>query len=122
MSKSSTFYVNQLEPIKSCFLAMRHILMNFDTAISETVKYGMPCFCYKETAFCYLWTDKKTGEPYFLFVEGKQLNHPALESENRARMKVYKVNPNEDLPINTITALLTEALDLYKKGTVKTKK
>jgi len=22
------------------------------------------CFCYKKKMFCYLWTDKKTDEPY----------------------------------------------------------
>ena len=71
--------------------------------------------------FCYLWTDKKTNEPYILFVEGKHLKHPALEQGNRSRMKIFIINPNKDIPIDTIKLLLNEALDLYRNGTIKIK-
>ncbi len=81
----------------------------------------MPCFCYKKKMFCYLWTDKKTDEPYLLMVEGKHLNHPELEEGSRSRMKIFRVNPNKDLPIDFIESLLNEALDLNKDGTIKTK-
>ena len=79
----------------------------------------MPCFCYKQKMFCYLWTDKKTDEPYILFVEGKHLNHPALETGGRARMKIFRVNPNKDIPIKMVENILQTALDVYKKGIVK---
>ena len=69
--------------------------------------------------FCYLWTEKKTGEPYMLFVEGRFLNHPQLEAGSRSRMKILKVDANADLPIDLIQLLLAEALDLYKNGTIK---
>jgi hypothetical protein len=36
-------------------------------------------------------------------------------------MKVFRVNPEEDLHIVTIRLLLNEALELYKNGTIKTK-
>ncbi|MCU4175969.1 DUF1801 domain-containing protein [Carboxylicivirga sp. N1Y90] len=117
----TVFYQKQNEPNKSCFLALRSIILNQDENVSETVKYGMPCFCYFNKAFCYLWTDKKSGEPYILFVEGEYLNHAELEKGSRARMKILKVNPNIDLPLNTITQLLNSALDLYKNGTIKIK-
>lgn len=115
----SNYYLNQEEPQKSCLLALRSIIIDIDKHVSETVKYGMPCFCYKKKMFCYLWTDKKTNEPYILMVEGKYLNHPELEKGNRSRMKILRINPNEDLPIETIISILNDALDLYKKGTVK---
>jgi hypothetical protein len=70
--------------------------------------------------FCYLWIDKKTNEPYILFVEGNYLEHPKLETGNRARMKLFRVNPNEDIPIKTIKSLLNKALNLYKNGIIKT--
>lgn len=100
---------------------MRDSILACDEAVSETKKYGMPCFCYKGTAFCYLWTDKKTEEPYYLFVEGSYLKHPKLEQGTRTRMKIFSVNPNQDLPIETINLVLSEALHLYKNGTLKTK-
>ena len=58
---------------------------------------------------------------YMLFVEGKYLDHPALETGKRTRMKIFRINPNKDLPIQTIEWLLRNALDLYRKGKIKTK-
>ncbi len=70
------YYLNKEEPNKSCLFALRNIILNQDTNITETQKWGMPCFCYKKKIFCYLWIDKKTDEPYILMVEGKYLDHP----------------------------------------------
>jgi len=109
------FYLEKSDPNKSCLLALRDIILNHDKNISETLKYGMPCFCYKDKVLCYLWTDKKADEPYILMVDGKHLKHPKLESGDRKRMKILRVKPNEDLPIHIIKEVLGQALDLYKK-------
>jgi hypothetical protein len=92
-----------------------------DENMSATVKYKMPCFCYKNKMCCYLWTDKKTKEPYILFVEGKLLDFPQLELGDRARMKIFRVNPTEDIQIELLETILNAALDLYRNGTIKTK-
>lgn len=115
------YYQSKEEPNKSCLLALRSIILKQDTDITETEKYGMPCFCYKKKMFCYLWTDKKTNEPYMLMVEGNYLDHPKLEQGNRSRMKILRLDPNKDLPIKTITAILRTALDLYRDGTIRIK-
>jgi len=112
------YYFQQEEPQKSCLFALRDIILKQDPDVSETVKYGMPCFCYKNKMFCYLWTDRKTNEPYILFVEGRLLHHPELESGNRSRMKILRINPINDLPLMLIESLLNEALDLYRKGII----
>lgn len=114
------YYLNKQEPNKSCLLALRSIILGQDVHVTETLKYSMPCFCYKKKMFCYLWTDKKTDEPYILFVEGKYLNHPGLEQGKRSRMKIFRINPNKDIPIITIKFLLKNALNLYRNGTIKT--
>lgn len=116
----TSYYLNKEEPNKSCLLFLRNLILKQDNQITETRKYGMPCFCYKNKMFCYLWTDKKTKEPYILFVEGKHLEHPILETGSRVRMKILRVNPNEDIETSTIQLLLNQALDLYKKGLIKT--
>ena len=115
------YYLNKEEPNRSCLLALRHIILNQDTEVTETQKWGMPCFCYKKKMFCYLWIDKKKDEPYILMVEGKYLDHPELEEGNRTRMKILRVNPNKDLPIKTIENILQKALDLYRTGVIKLK-
>lgn len=108
------YYLNKEEPNRSCLLALRSLILDQDPNISETRKWGMPCFCYGKKMFCYLWTDKKTEEPYILMVEGKHLSHPQLEMGNRARMKIFRVKPDRDIPVDTILSILNEALDLYK--------
>ena len=115
------YYLNKKEPNKSCLLALRSIILDQDTNVTETQKWGMPCFCYKKKMFCYLWTDKKTEEPYILMVEGKYLDHPELEEGDRSRMKILRVNSNKDFPIKTIKSILEKALDLYRNGTIKIK-
>lgn len=121
MRTTENFYFNKLEPNKSCLLAMRDMLLNYDRHITETRKYGMPCFCYKGKMFCYLWVEKKSNAPYFLFVEGRHLDHSQLESGKRARMKIFRVDPNKDLPIATIDQILSQALTVYRNGTIPLK-
>jgi hypothetical protein len=81
---------------------MRSMVIAQSKHVTETVKYGMPCFSYKQKVFCYLWIDKKTHEPYLLMVEGKHLDHPLLEAGKRSRMKIFRVDPRKDVPFITI--------------------
>lgn len=59
--------------------------------------------------------DKKTKFPYFLFVEGRYMEHPKLESGDRKRMKVYAVDPEIDMDIDEIQDLLQEAMNVQDK-------
>ncbi|MCR9013608.1 DUF1801 domain-containing protein [Aquiflexum gelatinilyticum] len=113
------FYHKKPEPVKGCLLALRDIVLAQDDLVTETVKYGMPCFCYKKKMFCYLWTEKKSGEPYLLMVEGRHLQHPGLEKGNRSRMKIFRIDPDLDIPVDEVKGLLNEALDLYRTGKIK---
>ena len=110
------YYLNQQEPNRSCLLALRSIILEMDNNVTETIKYGMPCFCYFAKMFCYLWVDKKTDEPYILLVEGKYIDHPQLETGKRSRMKIFRVNPTKDIPVATIQLILDQSLVLYKNG------
>lgn len=114
MENTDNFYLKKEDPNKSCLLAMREIVLNINSEMTETRKYGMPCFCYKGKALCYLWVDKTSFEPYFLMVDGNLLNHPELETGKRSRMKIFRVNPRKDLPISTIQLILEESLELRK--------
>ena len=115
------FYERQEEPNQSCLLALRSLILKQDDQVNETQKWGMPCFCYRKKMFCFLWVDKDTNEPYLLFVEGNYLDHAQLEQGKRSRMKMFRVDPSQDLPLSTITMLLTTALDLYRNGSIKVK-
>lgn len=114
LKSTDAFYENQPEPNKSCFLALRMILLESSAEISETTKYGMPCFCMGKKPILYFWTDKKTAHPYILFVNGRLLDHPSLESGNRSRMKILKIDANKDIPISLIKKILCEIIKYQK--------
>ena len=108
------FYFRQSEPLQTCFLALRSLVLAQSTAISETIKYGMPCFCYQKKPMVYLWKDKKSEVPYLLFVHGNLINHPGLESGNRAKMKIFSVESGSNLPKKEIEELLEMAIFVLK--------
>ncbi len=118
--KVADFYLSKEEPTKSALLVLRDIIKNCDTEnITHQLKYGMPFFSFKGKMFCYLWTDKKTDEPYIGFVEGNRMGYPELEQGNRSRMKIFRINPNVDIPIKRIELIINEALDFYRNGIIK---
>lgn len=121
MNALENYYEQQEEPTKSCLLALRAIILNQDADISATWKYGMPFFCYKGKMFCYLWVHKKHKQPYIGIVEGKHFDEALLIQEDRSRMKILLLDPDKDLPIGAIEAILQKAIDLYKTGIVKLK-
>ena len=112
------YYQSKDDSVQSCLLALRSIILKQDEHVSETMKWHMPCFTYKKKMFCFLWTDKKTDEPYILFVEGKHLNHPKLEIGDRTRMKIYRVDSNADILHDEIKLILVDALNLYRDGVI----
>ena len=109
------YYLQKEEPIKSCLMALREYILNYDSKMTVAWKYKMPFFCFKEKMFCYLWIDKKTHQPYIGIVEGGKINHPKLIQGNRSRMKILMIDPNEDLPIATIGVIFREAIVFYSK-------
>ena len=113
MQSTDAFYLNASEPNKSCFLALRSIILNENNNISETLKYGMPCFIFHKKPLCYLWKDKVSEEPYVLFVKGSELSHEALETGSRKKMKILRIDPEQDIPLHTLKEILQTAIKLY---------
>lgn len=116
------FYLTKKEPVKSCLLALRDIILSQDNDITAAWKYGMPFFCYKGKMFCYLWVHKKYNQTYLGVVEGKHLQHPNLMLEKRSRMTVMLFDADKDLPIATIISIVKDAIGFYKSGVVKLKR
>ena len=110
------FYLAQTEPFKSCLLALKDIILLHDDNLVNVLKYNCPFFSYKGKTVCYLSIDKKRRQPYIGFVDGYQLNHPGLLAEKRTRIKIMLVDPEKDLPIRAINAVLKIALGLYVKN------
>ena len=109
------WFLEKEEPIKSYLQFLREYILKQDSGITEAWKYGMPFYCYDGKMFCYLWVHKKYGHPYIGIVEGKQIKHPDLVIEKRARMKILLLDANKNIPVRKINWILTEVLKLYKK-------
>jgi hypothetical protein len=114
MREIDQFYLQQVEPVKSCLLFLRSLILAYDKDITEAWKYRMPFFCYKGKMFCYLWIHKKTQKPFLGMVDGKWLEHPSLMFEDRARIKIMILESEENIPVDTISEILRMGLDLYR--------
>ena len=108
------YFLQKEEPVKSCLQFLREHILKQDNNIVETWKYGMPFYCFKGKMFCYLWVHKKFNQPYIGIVEGKQIDHPDLIIEKRARMKIFLLDPNKNIPVRKINTILKTALALHK--------
>lgn len=107
------FFEAQPEPNRSCMLALRSWIMGFDPEITETWKWRLPFYCYRGKTFCYLWQDKRTQQPYVGVVAGDQIDHPMLIQGDRKRMKVLYIDPEEDLPVEALHMILSQAKTYY---------
>lgn len=114
-TRFDAYFLQKEEPVRGCLLALKKIILDFDSNLTPEWKYGMPAFYWKGKPFCYLWTDKKTEMPYVLFVDGNQLDHPLLEAGSRAKMKVFYVDASTDIPLEVLHELLAAAVRLKQK-------
>lgn len=107
------FFLNHDEPNKSCFMALRKIILDYNYNITEHWRYKVPFYYFKGKPFCYLWQEKKTRQPYIGIVKGNLINSPFLIKGNRKKMKVFRIDPNADLPVVEIYSVFEEALKYY---------
>lgn len=113
LSHLDHFFLQQDEPNKSCFMALRQTILGFSSQVSEHWKYKLPFYYLNGKPFCYLWHDKKSMQPYIGIVKGKYIENPNLHMGNRKKMKVFMIDPNEDLPVKEIYAVFEEAARFY---------
>lgn len=114
MKELDHFYMQQEEPVRGCLLALRETILAQDKNIVPAWKWRMPFFFYKKRMLCYLSYHKKRKPPYLALVDGNRIDHPALLAENRTRMKIMLIDPQEDLPIEIIVDILGQAIELLE--------
>ncbi|WP_316784244.1 DUF1801 domain-containing protein [Pedobacter frigiditerrae] len=113
LSDLDNFYLKREEPTRGCLLALRDIILSHTNEITPEWKYKLPFFYFKGKMLCYLWIHKKFKKPYIGFVDGNLIDHPDLLVEKRARMKILLIDIEEDLPIEKINSILTQAIYIY---------
>lgn len=111
---ADNYFLSQPEPTQSCLLSLRNLILAQHKAITPEWKYGMPFFYYKGKMLCYLWTNKKTGQPYIGFADGNKMDFKELIQEKRSRMKIFMIDAENDLPVKTIKLILNAAIVLHE--------
>lgn len=114
MKEIDEYFLNQKEPLQSCLSTLREFILDSFEGMEEQWKYKMPCYSLGHKLICYLWVDKKTTLPYLLMVDGNKMQHPLLVSGKRARMKVFYIDPNEDIPVDLIQEIIIEGIEVSK--------
>lgn len=109
------YFHEKEEPVKSYMLALRSLILRFDSNLTEQWKYSMPFYCYNNKMFCYLWIQKKYKQPYIGIVEGNRVDHPLLIQEKRARMKIMLLDPTKDVPVKDVNWILKQAKKSYER-------
>lgn len=113
MREIDLFFFEKEEPVKSCLLALKDIIEQYNPELTLVWKYRLPCFMYQNKIFCYLWIDKKSQFPYIAIGKGVQIDHPLLIQGNRTFVKLLMIDPNKDIPVETIHHIFDLAMKLY---------
>lgn len=111
MTKLDEFYLSQKEPLSGCLLALRQLILDYAPEVSERWYYRLPCFFYEGKIFCYVWIERKTNLPYIAFYPGDKLEHPLLDQGNRTRSKILRIEPDQDIPLETIYEIIEMMLE-----------
>lgn len=113
MKALDQFYFEREEPDKSCYLALRDLLLAIDEKITPEWKFKLPFFYYKGKMLCYLWKDKKTKLLYVAYMKGSMMQHPLLIQGKEKRVKKIFIDPNKDIPKEALLIITKEALTFY---------
>jgi hypothetical protein len=117
LSELESYFLRQQEPLQSCLLAVKDIILKHHPLITSEWKYKLPFFCYNGKMLCYIHFHKKYKQPYLGFYD---IDSPDLLVEGRARVRIFLFDPNEDLPVQKINKFLTDSIrKLTSQGTDK---
>lgn len=115
MQNSVDHYFNSLnEPYRSCLLFLRGFILGFSEKIEERRKNNTPFYYYDKKWFCFISYHPKTKEIYISFVNGQKIDHPKLVSEGRKKMKIFHVDPANDIDVKSLKTILKSAVKHYQ--------
>lgn len=97
-------------------MALRDIILKFDSQITEHWKYKVPFYYYKGKPFCYLWQENKSKQLYIGIVKGHLIDHPNLTKGNRKKMKVFMIDPELDIPVEDIYEIFEKIINISQES------
>jgi hypothetical protein len=108
------YYLKHSEPIQGCLFALKRLILGADKRISETRKYQVPFFYYKEKKLCFLWVNRK--KLMLGFVTDKSIFPVVGGSKRKDEMEMIQIDPNSDLPVEMILKRIEVLIILYESA------
>lgn len=100
------FFLKIPEPQQSSLLFLRQFFID-EMQLQEHWKFNTPFYYYNGKWFCYLsYSAKRKHEIYIGFVKGNEVEFPGLVSEGRKQIKVFRINPEEDIDVNALKKIV----------------
>lgn len=81
--------------------------------LSESWKFNTPFYYYHKKWFAFLSYNPTNHEIYISFVKGGQVEHLNLVSEGRKKMKIYRINPHENIDAEELKTIILKLKALY---------
>lgn len=106
------WFLSHPEPVQSCLIQLRQLIINHAPEVEERLSYGMPFYYFGKKRLVYLWFHKKLQLPYIGFVDGRLLNSPYLMREKRSRMAIMLIDPEKEILQENIAELIDKALEV----------
>jgi len=120
MAERVDHYFNALtEPSRSCLLYLRDFVLGFSDKITEQRKNNTPFYYFNGKWFCFISFHPKTLKIYVSFVEGFKIEHPKLVSEGRKKMKIFPIDPEQDIDVKSLGSILEAAISLIAKNNTR---
>ena len=105
------YYLKQPEPIRSCLLALKTIVLKTSPEITHDRKFQIPFFMYKGKKLAFLWVNKK--RLLMGFVKDSSILPIPETGRRKNEFETMTIDPEKDIPIRLITALLRRYMKLY---------
>jgi hypothetical protein len=100
------FFLKIPEPQQSALLFLRQYLIE-DIGLEEHWKFNTPFYYFKNKWFCYIsYSAKRKHEIYIGFIRGYKIEYPNLISEGRKQIKIWRIDPNENIDINSLKQIV----------------
>lgn len=110
LSSVDHYFESLAEPERSCLLFLRQFILDYSDTITEKRKFNTPFYYVNGKWMCFISYNPKTKEIYISFVDGFKMLHPQLVSEGRKKMKIFRVDANEDVDVKSLKQILNLAV------------
>ena len=108
-----SYYLSKPEPYQSCLLALKVIILRANPDICHERKFQIPFFTYKGKKLGYLWLNRKKLMLGFCLDKSLQKFPEGIKPKDK--YESMQIDPNADLPIDTILQKLEYYLSLIDR-------